>query len=659
MRRAFLALATRGAAFGLLVLAAGTASAEELSYTVSSSFAESQGGAACFTAPEDYLRCSSDNVWFWYFSVPQFDPRYGELVGARVEANAIVDIDADFVSSEERGIPPSPEPVAPSVNGLLALECLVAPCSAHWHFEPTWEYEGPSYPFLGRSQFIGVGSAQLELTYRVRAIYGYHLWLDGGNLHGVANGDELTVTYTYTPPPPPGPNPPLASFTPLGDLPGGVFSSSASAVSADGAVVVGSSGGGAGREAFRWDADGGMQGLGDLPGGSFQSQARGVSADGTIVVGSSRSAPGIEAFRWDAGSGLQGLGDLPGGDFRSRAVGVSADGQVIAGWGRTSVGVEALRWDATSGLQGIGDLPGSVVRSSASAISADGSTIVGSSASEQGEEAFRWDAVGGMQGLGDLPGGSFASFATGVSGDGSIVVGGAREEQGEVGFVWDSLQGMQPLPAAPDGGIFRQAFGISPDGRRVVGRGDRHFSENGRALVWDDFNGTRSLEALLQLLGVSVTGWQLTSATAISADGRAIVGEGINPVGDTEAFLALLPASFEDWDADGVQNPDDACPAAADPDQADADGDGVGDVCNDLVDADGDEWADAIDNCPLVANADQVDIDHDSIGDRCDFPMSRWTEEGPGCADPPNGKLFRHVPGHGGRGKSDHCRRRR
>jgi probable HAF family extracellular repeat protein len=105
-----------------------------------------------------------------------------------------------------------------------------------------------------------------------------------------------------------------ASFTPLGDLPGGIFKSAASGVSADGSVVVGNSNSAAGTEAFRWTLGGGMVGLGDLPGGNFSSEATAVSADGTVVVGFSEVAGlGTEAFRWTSGGGMAGLGFLPGG----------------------------------------------------------------------------------------------------------------------------------------------------------------------------------------------------------------------------------------------------------------------------------------------------------------------------------------------------------
>jgi probable HAF family extracellular repeat protein len=68
-----------------------------------------------------------------------------------------------------------------------------------------------------------------------------------------------------------------------------------------------------------------MVGLGDLPGGVFESTATAVSADGSVIVGTGASASGNQAFRWTGGGGMQGLGALPGGVFLSGAYGVSAD----------------------------------------------------------------------------------------------------------------------------------------------------------------------------------------------------------------------------------------------------------------------------------------------------------------------------------------------
>lgn len=52
----------------------------------------------------------------------------------------------------------------------------------------------------------------------------------------------------------------------------------------------------------------------------------------------------------------------------------------------------------------------------------------------------------------------------------------------------------------------------------------------------------RSVKDLLETdYGLSLTGWTLTSARAISADGFVITGWGLNPSGHIEAWIAVIP----------------------------------------------------------------------------------------------------------------------
>ena len=344
----------------------------------------------------------------------------------------------------------------------------------------------------------------------------------------------------------------VASFTPLGDLPGDYyFYSWAFDVSSDDTVVVGHSfsprpdGNGSANEAFRWTEADGMVGLGDLPGGTVYSQARGVSADGAVVVGSSESASGMEAFRWTEADGMVGLGANTYGEA------VSSDGTVVVGTDISGGRYEAFRWTEADGMVGLGDLPGGTVYSQARGVSADGAVVVGSSESASGSEAFRWtlvDGVGVMEGLGQLPGGGFDSWASGVSADGSLVVGVSESASGSEAFRWTEINGvgvMEGLGDLPGGGFSSGATAVSADGWIVVGASDTGSGRDyGReAIRWTPTDGMRNLAELLiaQGLDADLAGWELSGAHGVSADGTKIVGYGYNPDGNREAWVATLP----------------------------------------------------------------------------------------------------------------------
>ena len=95
-------------------------------------------------------------------------------------------------------------------------------------------------------------------------------------------------------------------------------------------------------------------------------------------------------------------------------------------------------------------------------------------------------------------------------------------------------------------------------------------------------------------------------------------GDGVGDACDVDAG--------PDADGDGIPDASDVCPGIADPAQADGDGDGMPDASDDCpgvadpaqADADGDGVGDACDDCPGVADPVQMDSDGDGIGDACD-----------------------------------------
>jgi probable HAF family extracellular repeat protein len=357
----------------------------------------------------------------------------------------------------------------------------------------------------------------------------------------------------------------VASFTGLGDLPGGYYFSDAKGISGDGTTVVGISTSfntsGSGYEAFRWTLNDGIVGLGDLAGGQFDSWSSNVSQDGDQVVGfstiSEYTVPGgtrVEAFLWDPNNLMLGLGDLTGNNLEiySKANDISNDGAVIVGVAKGPNGYEAFYRTQATGMVGIGSLITENFTSQATVVSSDGLVIAGLSStpnSEFGYEAFRWDPNNGMIGLGDLDGGTYYSRPYGISADGSVIVG----QSGGISAIWEEIKafywtlggGMIDLGDLSEDYISSVAYGVSDDGKVVVGS-SKGYLEGGAsieaAFVWDAIHGMRSIQNLLENeYGLDLTGWTLISATCISNDALIIAGTGKNPNGKKEAWVATFP----------------------------------------------------------------------------------------------------------------------
>jgi autotransporter-associated beta strand protein/probable HAF family extracellular repeat protein len=319
----------------------------------------------------------------------------------------------------------------------------------------------------------------------------------------------------------------------------GDSSSTATGVSGDGFTVVGYDA--AGRtEAFSWTASTGMVGLGYLPYG-LVSQAFGTNSDGSVTVGMSYyGSPSVTDYAYQAFRSVDGtmtrLGFLaPGtGGGESVANAVSGDGTVVVGWTENGDHYEAFRWTATTGMAGLGYLP-SGYRTIATGTNADGSVVVGwGDHNFSGSEAFRWTASTGIVGLGYLPGGSY-SRASAVSADGTVVVGNATDAGGNSDAVSWSSGTIAVL------GTFAPSA-VNADGSVIVGTGTG-------AVRWTAATGTQSIQNILTADGVNLSGWELDSATGVSADGTVIVGNGNQP------WIATIPVNaFALLDLKGIDH---------------------------------------------------------------------------------------------------------
>ena len=336
-----------------------------------------------------------------------------------------------------------------------------------------------------------------------------------------------------------------ASFQGLGHIDGRPIYSIANAVSDDGSVVVGQSGQwtgpGSSIEAFRWTQSEGMVGLGDFPGGNFISMAYCVSGDGAAIGGRGQSITATndnprEGARWTDTGGMVGTGYTTD---QTVVTGSSYDGSVMVGWDYDdNYKFRAFRWTNFSG-----GVTFEVQDAAAYAVSDNGNIVAGDRHPQSASlQAYRWTQTTGIVELGDLIGGGVKSHTNNISKDGSHIVGWGESESGTEAFRWTESEGMVGLGDLPGGDFYSIAWDVSSDGSIIVGEGSTALGNE--AFIWDAVNGMRNLkEVLVNIYGLDLTDWTLTSARGISADGLTIVGGGINPDGNTEAWIATISES--------------------------------------------------------------------------------------------------------------------
>jgi hypothetical protein len=120
------------------------------------------------------------------------------------------------------------------------------------------------------------------------------------------------------------------------------------------------------------------------------------------------------------------------------------------------------------------------------------------------------------------------------------------------------------------------------------------------------------------------------------SDGMGDVCDSDQELDRSAETLCQQQGTNEDFDRDGIPNDDDNCPLQYNPAQEDLDSDSIGDTCDD--DMDGDGVPNTSDNCSRDPNADQADMDHDGIGDICDDDNDRdgIKNDDDNCSETPN-----------------------
>ncbi|MEX0331206.1 MAG: hypothetical protein AB3N64_07265 [Puniceicoccaceae bacterium] len=344
-----------------------------------------------------------------------------------------------------------------------------------------------------------------------------------------------------------------------------------------------------------------LQGLGTLANAPVRfTEATAISADGSVVVGKTVQADGSEfgseiAYWWKNGVGMHSLGEIPQDLKTFNATAVSGDGTIVAGISVTG-DVFLARVDVNGMVTDGNSVTGMRF---AGAISADGKTIVGASGSFPTTAETRiirnLDAANPLTAVpivveelndqNELVNVNVQGVATATNSDGSVIVGyrGSEafriENNTEVTIEKDSTdQGLGPVGVSDDGlivagtrstseflsmpfvwkkgelnirelstGAYTQvvARGLSGDGKTILGEGRDAFSRK-RALLWldDDGDGNYAGPGEVLFTGTNTSGnFQIQTVAGLSADGKFAAGWGTES-GARVAFRIVFDATI-------------------------------------------------------------------------------------------------------------------
>jgi len=243
-----------------------------------------------------------------------------------------------------------------------------------------------------------------------------------------------------------------------------------------------------------WSGEGGMREIGGLPGtNNAVTSVNAISANGAVLIGTDGDSSGTaRGFRWTEAGGfdLMGLDSLPDA---TEALSTSADGSTVVGVVDVGRNIDLdtihsiFRWTAETGVQILDNPPNVRISPPTLAypiVSADGSTVIcwfqpndGSSRS-----LYRWRMESGWQDL-DM----FLTY--GLSSDGSVIASSSGLWYEGIGFksLTDVLE---------DAGLGASIAGWS--------LGLRDLSADGRTITGYGLNPQGEFEAFVAFLGSAV-----------------------------------------------------------------------------------------------------------------------------------------------------------